>query len=190
MSVSTETQNVQRQTGAETTADSLAAVNADPKWSRRRRVIEELEEYRLRLNARSSLQNRYDALCTKLYSGRSSRITGMPVNHDQFAASDHFAEMLDEKMELERALAAEEDEDEMAAIIAVLDERDRTVIDEFYLGDQPRKATETLCALYGLSSTWIYKIRDEALDALYDALGYQMNDEFTKTQGLPQGDDM
>ena len=96
----------------------------------------------------------------------------------------------DEKMELERALAAEEDEDEMAAIIAVLDERDRTVIDEFYLGDQPRKATETLCALYGLSSTWIYKIRDEALDALYDALGYQMNDEFTKTQGLPQGDDM
>ena len=124
--MSTETQNVQRQTGAETTADSLAAVNADPKWSRRRRVIEALEEYRLRLNARSSLQNRYDALCTKLYSGRSSRITGMPVNHDQFAASDHFAEMLDEKMELAPA-----DEDD-GAIIAVLDERD-TVIDDFIL---------------------------------------------------------
>ena len=173
--MSTETQNVQRQTGAETTADSLAAVNADPKWSRRRRVIEALEEYRLRLNARSSLQDRYETLCSCLYSGRSSRITGMPVNHDQFAASDHFAEMLDEKMELERALAAEaeeddEDEDEMAVALSVLDERERTVIDEFYIGDQPRKATETLCALYGLSSTWIYHIRDTALDELVNII--------------------
>ena len=115
--------NDQRQTGAGITADSLAAVNADPKWARRHRVIAALEEYKQRLIARSSLQDRYDALCTKLYSGRSSRITGMPVNHDQFAASDHFAEMLDEKMELERALAAEaeeddEDEDEMAVALS------------------------------------------------------------------------
>ena len=172
MSVSTITdRNDQRQTGAGITADSLAAVNADPKWARRHRVIAALEEYKQRLIARSSLQDRYDALCTKLYSGRSSRITGMPVNHDQFAASDHFAEMLDEKMELERALAAEaeeddEDEDEMAVALSVLDERERTVIDEFYIGDQPRKATETLCALYGLSSTWIYHIRDTALDEI------------------------
>ena len=92
----------------------------------------------------------------------------MPVNHDQFAASDHFAEMLDEKMELERALAAEEDE--MAVALSVLDERARDVIDEFYLGDQPKKATEHLCALYGLSSTWIYHIRDTALDELADIL--------------------
>lgn len=164
-------QNDQRQTTA--TQNSLAAVIADPKWARRHRVIEALKEYKQRLDARSSLQDRYDALCTKLYSGRSSRITGMPVNHDQFAASDHFAEMLDEKMELERALAAEE-EDEMGAALKGLDKREQAVIDEFYLGDQSRKATELLCALYGLSSTWIYKIRDTALDTLYDLLGYAL----------------
>ena len=79
------------------TADALAAVNADPKWERRRRVIEALEEYKARLNARSSLRDRYETLRTRLYSGRSSRITGMPTNHDQFAAGDRFAEMLDEK---------------------------------------------------------------------------------------------
>ena len=152
----------------QTTADTLATINSDPKWVRRHRVIEALEVYKQRLDARSSLQNRYEDLCTRLYSGRSSRITGMPVNHDQFAASDHFAEMLDEKMELERALAAEEDE--MAVALSVLDERARDVIDEFYLGDQPKKATENLCALYGLSSTWIYHIRDTALDELADIL--------------------
>jgi len=151
------------------TADALAAVNADPKWARRRRVIEALEEYKARLNARSSLRDRYETLCTRLYSGRSSRITGMPTNHDQFAAGDRFAEMLDEKIEVERALAAEAaEEDEMAVALSVLDERARDVIDEFYLGDQPKKATENLCALYGLSSTWIYHIRDTALDELAD----------------------
>ena len=153
------------------TEDSLAAVNTDLKWAQRRRVIEALEAYKLRLDARASLHDRYDILCTRLYSGRSSRITGMPVNHDQFAASDHFAELLDEKMELERALAAEvEEEDEMAVALSVLDERARDVIDEFYFGDQPKKATENLCALYGLSSTWIYHIRDTALDELADIL--------------------
>lgn len=148
----------------------LAAVNADPKWERRRRVIEALEEYKARLNARASLRNRYETLCTRLYSGRSSRITGMPTNHDQFAAGDRFAEMLDEKMELERALAEVEEVDEMAVALSVLDERARDVIDEFYFGDQPKKATENLCVLYGLSSTWIYHIRDTALDELADIL--------------------
>ncbi len=152
------------------TEDSLAAVNTDLKWAQRRRVIEALEAYKLRLDARASLHDRYDILCTRLYSGRSSRITGMPVNHDQFAASDHFAELLDEKMELERALAEATEEDEMAVALSVLDERARDVIDEFYFGDQPKKATENLCALYGLSSTWIYHIRDTALDELADIL--------------------
>ncbi|MDD2396133.1 MAG: hypothetical protein PHG12_10385 [Sphaerochaeta sp.] len=152
------------------TADAFAAVNADPKWERRRRVIEALEEYKARLNARSSLRDRYETLCTRLHSGRSSRITGMPTNHDQFAAGDRFAEMLDEKMELERALAEVEEVDEMAVALSVLDERARDVIDEFYFGDQPKKATENLCVLYGLSSTWIYHIRDTALDELADIL--------------------
>ena len=93
----------------------LSVVNADPKWARRHRVIEALEAYKARLDSRSSLRARYETLCTRLYSGRSSRITGMPVNHDQFAASDHFAEMLDEKLELERALAAEAEEDEIGS---------------------------------------------------------------------------
>ena len=149
----------------------FAVVGADPKWERRRRVIAALEAYKFRLDARASLRDRYDVLRARLYSGRSSRITGMPTNHDQFAADDGFAEMLDEKMELERALAAEvEEEDEMAVALSVLDERARDVIDEFYLGDQPKKATENLCALYGLSSTWIYHIRDTALDELADIL--------------------
>lgn len=149
----------------------LATVNADPKWERRRRVIEALEEYKRRLDSRADLCDRYEVLCTRLYSGRSSRITGMPTNHDQFAAGDRFAEMLDEKIEVERALAAEAaEEDEMAVALSILDERARDVIDEFYLGDQPKKATENLCALYGLSSTWIYHIRDTALDELADIL--------------------
>lgn len=183
----------QRQTTAEkstVTANSIAAVNADPKWSRRHRVIAALEEYKQRLDARSSLQDRYDDLCTKLYSGRSSRITGMPVNHDQFAAGDHFAEMLDEKMELERALAAEAEEDEMAVALSVLDEREQTVIDEFYLGDQPRKATEVLCALYGLSSTWIYRIRDDALDKLFNILGFDLMVEKPGQASLTEGADV
>ena len=54
----------------------------------------------------------------------------------------------------------------MAVALSVLDERARDVIDEFYLGDQPKKATENLCALYGLSSTHVYRIRNGALDEL------------------------
>ena len=165
--------NDQRQNGAYgTTQNSLEAVNADPKWSRRHRVIQALEEYKKRLDARSSLQDRYETLCTRLYSGRSSRITGMPVNHDQFAASDHFAEMLDEKMELERALAVEEeeDEDEMAVALSVLDERDQLIINQFYLSKAPRKATATVGAVISLSSSQIYRLRDEALDELYTVL--------------------
>ena len=182
--------SAEQQATVSTAEVQLAAVNADPKWVRRWRVIEALEEYKARLNARSSLHDRYETLRTRLYSGRSSRITGMPTNHDQFAAGDRFAEMLDEKMELERALAEDDsDEVEMAAILAVLDKRDQAVIEEFYLGDQPRKAIETLCALYGLSSTHVYRIRDAALDALYDALGFQINDENAKPYVQIQGED-
>ena len=87
----------------------LAAVNAGLKWERRWRVIKALEAYKLRIDARADLRDRYEALCARLYSSRSSRITGMPVNHDQFTAGDRFAKMLDEKMELERALACRQE---------------------------------------------------------------------------------
>ena len=171
MSVSTETQNDQRQASAKTTVDSLAAVNADPKWSRRHRVIAALEEYKQRLDARSSLQDRYDDLCTKLYSGRSSRITGMPVNHDQFAAGDHFAEMLDEKMELERALAVEEEEDDaMGLALKFIDGQSRLFLRMFYLEDNAKKARDNLMRSLGISSPSVYKVRDSALDKLYDVL--------------------
>lgn len=157
----------------QTTADSIAAINADPKWARRRRVIAALEEYKQRLDARSSLRDRYDDLCTKLYSGRSSRITGMPVNHDQFAAGDHFAEMLDEKMELERALVAEVEEDEMDDMrnaIAYLDSQSRMFIEQFYLDENPKEACKTLMNGLGYASSHIYRIRDAALDKLYTIL--------------------
>ena len=89
----------------------------------------------------------------------------MPVNHDQFAAQEHFAEMLDEKLELEKALVAEE-EDPVLLALAAMDIRDRRVIEEFYVGDEPKKATEYLCLAYALSSSQIYRIRDEAVDEL------------------------
>ncbi len=164
--------NDQRQNGAHgTTQNSLEAVNADPKWSRRHRVIQALEEYKKRLDARSSLQDRYETLCTRLYSGRSSRITGMPVNHDQFAAGDHFAEMLDEKMELERALATEaEDEDAMELAFKFLDGQSRLFLRMFYLDDNPKKARDNLMRSLDISSPSVYKIRDAALDKLYDIL--------------------
>lgn len=161
----------QRQNGAHgTTADSLAAVNADPKWSRRHRVIEALEEYKQRLDARSSLQDRYETLCTRLYSGRSSRITGMPVNHDQFAAGDHFAEMLDEKMELERALAAEAAEDAMELALRFLSSRSRMFLKRFYIDSDRRNAQASLMNGLGISSTQAYRERDGALDELYNIL--------------------
>ena len=164
----------QRQNGAHgTTADSLAAVNADPKWARRHRVIEALEEYKQRLDARSSLQDRYETLCTRLYSGRSSRITGMPVNHDQFAAGDHFAEMLDEKMELERALAVEAEEDvtnDVRNALAYLDAQSRMFIEQFYLDENPKDACKTLMNGLGYASSHIYRIRDAALDKLYSIM--------------------
>ncbi|MDD2296085.1 MAG: hypothetical protein PHC36_09105 [Eubacteriales bacterium] len=163
--------NDQRQTGAGITADSLAAVNADPKWARRHRVIAALEEYKQRLIARSSLQDRYDALCTKLYSGRSSRITGMPVNHDQFAAGDHFAEMLDEKMELERALAAEvEEQDAMELALKFLSSRSRMLLKRFYIDNDHRNACATLMGGLGISAAHVYRERDGALDELYNIL--------------------
>ncbi len=157
------------------TADALAAVNADPKWERRRRVIEALEEYKARVNARSSLRDRYETLCTRLYSGRSSRITGMPVNHDQFAAGDRFAEMLDEKMELERALAEAEEVDEMELALGFLDGKSRLFLRMFYLDDNPRNARDTLMRSLDLSSACVYKIRDAALDKFYNILYPEVN---------------
>lgn len=66
----------------------------------------------------------------------------------------------------------------------------KTVIDEFYLGDQPRKATEVLCALYGLSSTWIYRIRDDALDKLFNILGFDLMVEKPGQASLTEGADV
>ena len=146
-------------------SEPLVAVNADHKWARRRRVTAALEAYRLRQDTRRKQRERYETLCAQLYSGRSSRLSGMPVNHDQFAAQEHFAEMLDEKLELEKALVAEE-EDPVLLALAAMDIRDRRVIEEFYVGDEPKKATEYLCLAYALSSSQIYRIRDEAVDEL------------------------
>lgn len=147
-------------------------------------MIEALNDYKRRLDAHTDLRDRYKILCSRLYSGRSSRITGLPTNHDQFAASEAFTQMLDEKMELERAMAEmdEPEEDEMAVVLAVLDERDRAVLEEFYLGDQPRKATEHLCTIYALSSTQIYRIRDSALDELADFLSFDESENHVTTQ--------
>jgi len=166
MSVSTENSQGQQSTAAK---ESLAAI--DPKWARRHLVIEALEDYRLRLNARSSLQDRYDTLCARLYSGRSSRITGMPTNHDQFAAGDHFAEMLDEKMELERALAAEAEQmDDVRNALDYIDGQSRLFLEQFYLGANPKKALTILMRGLGYSAPAVYKIRNAALDKLYNIL--------------------
>ena len=152
--------------------NTLAATKADPKWERRRRVIEALDAYKLRLDAKLALRERYEAICTQLYSGRSSRITGMPTNHDQFMAQDHFAEMLDEKMELERALAGEdEDEDDMKSALSVLDEREQYAIEQFYLSDEPTKAMEYLVAALQICPAHVYRIRNSALDELANFLG-------------------
>lgn len=148
----------------------FATVNADPKWERRRKVIKALEAYKLRLNARSSLHDRYDTLCTCLYSGRSSRITGMPVNHDQFAACDHFAGMLDEKIELERVLAEMEEVDEMELALGFLDGQGRLFLEMFYLDNDAKNARNTLMRSLNLSSASVYKIRDAALDKLYNIM--------------------
>ena len=151
----------------------LAAVNADPKWERRRRVIAALEAYKFRLDARVSLRDRYDVLCARLYSGRSSRITGMPTNHDQFAADDRFAEMLDEKMALERAMAAEEAEtrlDDVKNALDYIDSQSRMLIKQFYLDDNPRKALKSLMSGLGYSSPHVYEIRNSALDKLFEIL--------------------
>ena len=154
------------------TQELLAAVNTDPKWLRRQRVIEALTAYKRKLDTRVEARARYEALCARLYSGRSSKITGVPINHDQFAAQDHFAQMLDEKMELERAMAENSnEEDEMAALLAVLDDRDRAVIKEFYLSDVPTKAMNYLCGALELGSAQVYRIRDNTLDELADLLG-------------------
>lgn len=155
---------------------TLAVIKADPKWERRRQVIEALDAYKLRLDAKLELRERYEAICTQLYSGRSSRITGMPTNHDQFAAQDHFAEMLDEKMELERALAAE-DEDVLMSVIGALDERDRYFIEQFFLSDNPKQAADYLRTVYSMSSAQVYKARDAAIDALYEVVGWNQQDE-------------
>jgi len=147
----------------------LATVNADPKWERRRRVIEALEEYKRRLDSRADLRDRYEVLCSRLYSGRLSRITGMPVNHDQFAADDRFAGMLDEKLNMERALAAEE-LDEMELALKFLDSRSRIFLKRFYLDTDRQNAHSSLMEELGLSSTHIYRERDESLDKLYNIL--------------------
>ena len=148
----------------------FAVVGADPKWERRRRVIAALEAYKFRLDARASLRDRYDVLRARLYSGRSSRITGMPTNHDQFAADDRFAEMLDEKMELERALAEAEEMDEMELALKSLSSRSRMFLKRFYTDSDRQNAHSLLMKGLGLSSTQIYRERDEALDKLYSIL--------------------
>ena len=151
----------------------LAVVSTDPNWERRRRVIAALEAYKFRLDARAFQRKRYEILCTRLYSGRSSRITGMPTNHDQFAADDRFAEMLDEKMALERAMAAEEDEtrlDDVKNALEYIDSQSRMLIKQFYLDDNPRKALKSLMSGLGYSSPHVYEIRNSALDKLFEIL--------------------
>ena len=158
--------------GASTEAH-LAAVNAGLKWERRWRVIKALEAYKLRLDARAVQRKRYETLCARLYSGRSSRITGMPTNHDQFAADDRFAEMLDEKMALERAMAAEEAEtrlDDVKNALDYIDSQSRMLIQQFYLDDNPRKALKSLMSGLGYSSPHVYEIRNSALDKLFEIL--------------------
>lgn len=163
----------------------LSAVNADPKWAKRHRVIEALESYKARLASYSPLRDRYDTLCTRLYSGRSSRITGMPVNHDQFAAGDRFAEMLDEKMELERALAdADAGRDELELALGFLDGQSRLFLRMFYLEDNPRKAKDNLMRSLNLSSTGVYNIRNEALDKFYNII---YPEEITSENGESNG---
>lgn len=157
-----------RQTKGATHAH-LATVNADPKWERRRRVIAALEVYKARLNARSSLRERYEVLCSRLFSGRSSRITGMPTNHDQLAAGDRFAEMLDEKMLLEKTLA-EEDVDEMELALGFLDGQGCLFLEMFYLDNDAKNARNSLMRSLNLSSASVYKIRDTALDKLYNIM--------------------
>lgn len=159
----------EQQAAVSPTKAQLATVNADPKWERRRRVIEALEEYKRRLDSRASLHDRYEVLCSRLYSSRSSRITGMPANHDQFAAGDRFAEMLDEKMNMEKALAAEE-LDEMELALKFLDSRSRIFLKRFYLDTDRQNAHSLLMEELGLSSTHIYRERDESLDKLYNIL--------------------
>ncbi len=146
------------------------ATKADPKWERRRKVIQALEDYKQRLDSRSDLRDRYEILCSRLYSGRSARITGMPTNHDQFAASDHLAELLDEKFELERLMAEAEGSDEIELALKYLDSQSRMFLIRFYLDDNPRKALSSLMNGLNYSSTQVYRIRNDALDKLYNIL--------------------
>lgn len=156
--------------------NALVTIKADPKWERRRQVIEALGAYKLRLDAKLALRERYEAICTQLYSGRSSRITGMPTNHDQFAAQDHFAEMLDEKMELERALASEDEDDgNVAALLGALDERSRSIIEDYYLSDNSKEAVESLSAILRICPAHVYRIRNSALDELAVLMGIRDN---------------
>lgn len=148
----------------------LATVNADPKWERRRKVIKALEEYKARLNSCADQREHYEILCSRLYSGRSSRITGMPTNHDQFAAGDHFAGMLDEKIALEKALAEMEEVDEMELALGFLDGQGRLFLEMFYLDNDAKNARNTLMRSLNLSSASVYKIRDAALDKLYNIM--------------------
>lgn len=153
-----------------TFAEQNVAIKADPKEVRRE-VIQKLREYKRRLDARQELQERYEALCTQLYSGRSSRITGMPVNHDQVAAQDRFIAMIDEKMELERALSIQTSEGQaMEVILRSLNEKARIAITGFYLSPRPYKALNTLQLMLNMSTTAVYRLRDNALDDLAEML--------------------
>ena len=169
MSMSIQNSVADQPMGASTEAH-LAAVNAGLKWERRWRVIKALEAYKLRIDARADLRDRYEALCARLYSSRSSRITGMPVNHDQFTAGDRFAKMLDEKMALERAMAEAEEMDEMELALKSLSSRSRMFLKRFYTDSDRQNAHSLLMKGLGLSSTQIYRERDEALDKLYSIL--------------------
>jgi DNA-directed RNA polymerase specialized sigma subunit len=94
----------------------------------------------------------------------------MPVNHDQFTAGDRFAKMLDEKMELERALAEAEEMDEMELALKFLGSRSRMFLKRFYTDSDRQNTHSLLMKGLGISSTQVYRERDEALDKLYSIL--------------------
>ena len=163
--------NVAQQSLPAHTQAHLATVNADPKWERRRKVIEVLNDYKQSFDAEKKNRERYSFICAHLYSGRSSKITGLPTNHDQFAASDAFAQMLDEKMVLEKALVDQSSaQRDMELMLRWLDPQERSAINAFYLADPHQKALGTLQSMFGMSLSGIYRLRNKALDDLTEIL--------------------